>query len=168
MQTLYIQRHGHAEVQSAGQERSLTPAGERGVRAAAEALSSAGLRLATIAHSPLLRTRQTAELMHPCLAPGGEVVACPLLAPGSDADALVAWLAQHLPARTPLLVVAHMPEVALWTELWSAPGSAASLLFAPGSMARLDLPGPLVPGAASLCWLRSVEALAAATASTGA
>jgi phosphohistidine phosphatase len=62
---LYLIRHGAAEDPGAkpDSERALTDQGRKQLRAAARALARTGLELDAIVTSPLLRARQTAEII---------------------------------------------------------------------------------------------------------
>jgi phosphohistidine phosphatase SixA len=62
---LYLVRHGEAEAAGVGgdEARELTDKGMRDSRAVAEAVARAGAKLEAIWTSPLVRARQTAEII---------------------------------------------------------------------------------------------------------
>jgi len=82
-------RHGRAQAPASGEDqrqRSLTSAGRRRVRAAVAGLATLGVELDRVYTSPWLRAHETAELMQPLLAEGGEILSTDGLArPPSDA-----------------------------------------------------------------------------------
>ena len=107
---LYFFRHGEAEPASAGgrdEGRELTATGRQESRSMAEALSRAGLRPEAIYTSPLVRARQTGEIL-------GEVFGLPPQADErlrcgaafGDAQALAA---ERGPAR--IMFVGHEPDL---------------------------------------------------------
>ena len=154
MTTIFLQRHGIAEGGGAGVDRHLTRQGSAELAAAAAGLAAAGMRVEAACHSPLARTRQTAEHMQPVLAPGAESALCPPLAPGVDPAALMGWLRAHLGDLKPVLLVGHMPDVAVLVALWATGTAGGQIAFDPGTLARLDFPGGRIRAAAGhLRWL---------------
>ena len=91
---LYFVRHGLAGVSHPSRDdakRPLTRAGVRRTRAVAQRLVQTGLHLDALLSSPLVRARQTADILSAAgLAPDAK--AFPALAPGGDVDVLVRWL----------------------------------------------------------------------------
>lgn len=116
---LYFVRHGLAGVRTVGMDdrlRPLTRAGLRRTRAVAIRLREVGLRFDGLLTSPLVRARQTADILHDVgLAPRPEDF--PLLAPGGDVQGLLVWLRRRGRKATPRLgLVGHMPGLATWAE----------------------------------------------------
>ncbi len=64
-----------------------------------------------IATSPLLRCRQTADLLAEGQPHGPEVVELDELRPGCDLDALVQWTARQTPDHRQIAWVGHAPDV---------------------------------------------------------
>ena len=95
---LYVVRHAVAEEGSDGvldSDRRLTPKGRKRFARMVERLIGRGLEIDLIATSPLVRCRETAEILAAGLggSPRVEVVAA--LAPGSDWQSLVEWTVQQ-------------------------------------------------------------------------
>lgn len=113
--TLVLMRHGTAEEARSGtqghdESRALTPGGRSQVALAAHGLRVLGIHPDIIVTSPLLRCRQTADLV-------GAQAACPVyedrrLAPGMDLTDLIDVLIDHPEAHT-VLACSHQPGLSL-------------------------------------------------------
>lgn len=91
---LYIVRHAIAEDAAAdGDDRSrrLTRKGRRRFARLARRLAKAGVAVDVVATSPLVRTRETAEILAAELPGEPPVEVVEALAPGSDWQAVVEW-----------------------------------------------------------------------------
>lgn len=109
---IYFLRHG-AAVERAGWERDdalrpLTGAGRRRLERIADTLADLDLGLGAIITSPLVRARQTAEIVAARLGVAWAEDA--RLAPGCDAARLCAVLRDHPDAAT-IMVVGHEPDL---------------------------------------------------------
>ncbi len=147
---LLLVRHAIAEDAGASRrdhDRALTPVGiERFTRCAA-GLASSGWRVDLVLHSPLLRARQTAELMTPLVRDESKIEAFDLLAEPPD-EALLAAVERRGEERVAL--VGHEPWMSTMCA-WLAAGRpelGGNFAFKKGAMARLE--GPLRPGAMQL------------------
>lgn len=112
---LYIMRHGPAEDFSAtgrDADRALTPAGRDRVRDVARALVEADEAPNVILTSPLVRARETAEIVAATTkleARGGTLETARDLAPGADGPSLVrALIRDH---RKRAMIVGHEPDL---------------------------------------------------------
>ncbi len=156
---LYFVRHGLATWPTwpgHDAERPLTADGVRWLTAAAAGLARRlrqdGPLPEKILHSPLLRARQTAEILGAALALDGAVVEHRLLAPGFDFKAFQVLL-QANAAGASLMLIGHNPDL----------GDVAARLterpvhFREGTVARLKL---RQPGVARLDWLATTDELA--------
>jgi len=108
MTTLVLMRHGVAEDDNPGGEaaRRLTPEGLERAGLAAQGLVALGMRPDLVLTSPLVRCRQTAELV-------AGAARCPLeddprLAPGMSASDLIEVIIENPEALT-LLACTHQP-----------------------------------------------------------
>jgi len=102
---LYLVRHAEAEPGEPDELRRLTAAGRRQAERLAERLAGSRPRPAAVICSPLLRARETAELLARAVAL--EPVPDPRLAPGAGPDdvrAAVAGLGEAV------VVVGHQPD----------------------------------------------------------
>lgn len=115
---LYLVRHAHALKEEDDATRPLSPRGRDEVqRLVAFFCSNRCFTPTQLWHSPLLRSRQTAELLAAGLAFDGPVVEIPDLLPEDDPDEVMARLHAFTQAR-PLAIIGHEPHLgALATRL---------------------------------------------------
>ncbi|MBX3414069.1 MAG: histidine phosphatase family protein [Pirellulales bacterium] len=137
--------------------RPLTREGKERFAEMVRKLAKRGFAPRFIATSPLVRCRQTADIIAAGVRGKPVVEELPALAPGSDLAALLAWSAAQS-ADAELAWVGHMPDVA---ELTAAMiGDRRALIrFAKGAVAALDAPSPLRAGSAELQWLATAKLL---------
>ena len=102
---LYLVRHAEAEPGEPDELRHLTAAGRRQAEQLAEHLAAALPRPTAVLCSPLLRARETAELLARPL--GLEPVPDPRLAPGAGPDDVRSAVAGRGDA---VVVVGHQPD----------------------------------------------------------
>ncbi len=141
-------------------DRPLTPEGIHKFRLAARGLKSLGLKPARILSSPLVRARQTAEILRDAVAPDLELDIEPHLEPGADFESSARVL-QALDEED-VAIVGHEPHVSGFTAyLLSGPKSNASLLFKKGAAAFITFPGRIQAGSGMLEWLIQPGALRA-------
>lgn len=152
MPTLLIIRHAFA-----GQHgdprypddalRPLTPDGAKQFRKAMKKLAERGLEIDVIATSPLVRCRQTADIVRDRLETQPELVELDALEPGSDLRALIEWSNRQPHER--IAWVGHAPDVdQLASALLGSP--AHSISFRKGAIARVDFEAEIAPGAGEL------------------
>ena len=152
MQLLVI-RHGKAAEYSPGEAdeaRALTPEGRRKMRRAAEGLATIVPRLDLIATSPLVRARQTAEIVA-AVYPAVSLTELDALAPGGGPEAVAAWLS----ARDDDVVaeVGHEPDLGELVS-WLLSGKRRSFAaMKKGAVCSLESGRTPVAGAARLMWL---------------
>lgn len=155
---LYIVRHAVAEEACAGvldSERRLTPKGRKRFARLVERLVGRGLEVDLIATSPLVRCRETAEILAAGLGGGPRVEVVLALAPGSDWQSLVEWTVQQDAGR--VAWVGHAPCVGRLVAVSIGDGSAA-VRMSKGAIAAVALDdGPGQPG--ELEWLVTPELL---------
>ena len=153
---LYVIRHAVAEdVSPDGSDasRRLTKKGRRKFERLVQLLQAAGLEIDRIATSPLVRTRQTAELLSESLDSRPPVEVLDALAPGADWQALVEWTIRQDAAR--VAWVGHAPCVGRLVALTIGDGTAA-IRMQKGAVAAIRLDdGPGQPG--ELEWLATTD-----------
>jgi phosphohistidine phosphatase len=152
---LYVIRHAVAEDLAAdGDDRSrrLTKKGRKAFARLVRRLAEAGMEVDLVATSPLVRTRETAEILAAELGePRIEVVDA--LAPGCDWQAVVEWTVQQDAAR--VAWVGHAPCVGRLVALTIGDGSAG-IRMQKGAVAAIRLDdGPGQPG--ELEWLATPD-----------
>jgi phosphohistidine phosphatase len=158
---LYLVRHAYAGQRGDPQYpddnlRPLTKKGRKRFRRLVKKLARRGFSPAVIATSPLLRCRQTADVIAKRLRLADHVVEMPALAPGSRLDPLVEWTSQQ--GLNPVAWVGHSPDIEqLAAQLIGAREGA--VVFAKGAIAAIEFADGLVPGQGELAWLASPKML---------
>ncbi len=136
---LYFMRHGIAvertEWKQDDSTRPLTAEGRSEVSMAAEAMARLGLRFASILTSPLVRARETAELVAHHLRATDRLREELRLAPGFDRSRLRAML-RTVPSGAELLLVGHEPD---FSRTISELIGGAALVIRAGGLARVEL-----------------------------
>src|SRR4051794_4870256 len=159
---LYLIRHGLAEERGPAwpddNKRPLTDHGVSRLRRAGRALVRLGLTPHVVLTSPLVRTRQTAEIVAGAFSPHPPVVNVDALGPGGAMPAVAAEIAKH--ARRPhIFIVGHEPgmgELAAWLL-----GSRHPLEFKKGGICRIDVDGAALRGAGVMRWMLTPKILRA-------
>lgn len=146
---LHLLRHAdatHRDWTGPDAERPLTEKGRRQAERLGRHLASVGFTADAILSSPLVRARETAEIVASAL--GGEVRIEDRLASGVTPAAVEAIVADAgRPGR--VVLVGHDPDFSeLVQELTDARAPMKK-----GALARIDLPGPVAAGTGVLRWL---------------
>ena len=150
---LYLIRHGVAaergDAWPEDAKRPLTDRGVRRLRKAAAALSALGVSFDVLLSSPLVRARQTAEILAEGLEPHPPVELSEALSPGASYSAVLDELGRHARRRR-IALVGHEPGIgALAARLI---GSRQALAFKKGAIARIDVPAIPPAGSGTLRW----------------
>ena len=153
---LYLLRHGIAVERGARRyandaERPLTAKGRRKLRRAAAAISAMELSFDVILSSPLVRARQTAELIAKTLHCRHRLQLTESLAPGSNAAGLVQRLRQLKPQSA--LLVGHEPDLSALVSRLLTGGTKLAARLKKGSLCRLSIERLQASRCASLDWL---------------
>jgi phosphohistidine phosphatase len=151
---LYLVRHGVAEERGEkwpdDTKRPLTSDGMSRMKKAARGLDRLGVRVDVILSSPLVRARQTADILSAELDDHPPIVNTDALAPGSDFAALVEALDKHA-RRGRIALVGHEPGIGeLAARLI---GSRHPVEFKKGAVCRIDLDELPPTGPGDLRWL---------------
>lgn len=155
---LYLIRHGESEeVAREGGDagRRLTHEGRRDFAEEVAGLARLGVSLTQILTSPLVRARQTAEILHGEL-PGPAPEAWPMLAPGADLEAVLDRLD---PSEEAVALVGHEPCLGRLVSLAIAGRESDGTPLRKGGVARIDFAGRPRPGAGRLAWLATPKLL---------
>jgi phosphohistidine phosphatase len=157
---IYLIRHGLAEERGDAwpddAKRPLTPQGMSRLRRAGRALARLGVPVDVVLTSPLVRTRQTAELLAAPFAPRPPIVNADALAPGGTPAAVAAEIARH-PRRRNIFIVGHEPslgELAQWLL-----GTRNPVEFKKGGICRIDCQDGPHRGAGALRWMLTPKIL---------
>ena len=147
---LYVFRHAWAEPLSPDfmddDARPLTAEGRARFADFVARLAAGGVAPNRIAHSPLVRTRETAELL--AGDGGAELTALEALVPDIDVAALLAWTGVAGGGDTAW--VGHAPDVGEAVSLLS--GLSRPLDFSAGAVAAIDFSAAPTAGAGQLRW----------------
>ena len=158
MRELILVRHAIAEDRAraarqgvADADRGLTERGAARMKQAARGIAALLQAPAVVAHSPLRRARETAEILSRVMA-SAPLQEVPALAPDEAAVQLYDWLAQQ-PEGSCCIAVGHEPDLGRWT-LGALAGSSAAgrIAFRKGAAARLVFAAGCAPGEGELEW----------------
>jgi phosphohistidine phosphatase len=139
-------------------QRPLTDEGrERFARMVGE-LVKQGFAPEVIATSPLVRCRQTAEIVAEGLPNRPDVVSRDELVPGSDLEGLLRWTNRKASQCEQLAWVGHAPDVGRLTAALIG-DSKGWIRFAKGGVAAVRFPGRPAPGEGELRWLVTAKLL---------
>ena len=147
--TLFVVRHAIAEERGPefpdDTQRPLTEDGISRFRKAVAGLVDLGVEIDLILTSPLVRARQTAELLSKGLAGHPPIIETGALSPGATHKALVTELGRHA-RRSAIALVGHEPHLGeTASRLLGCPGR---LDFRKGGVCRIDVDRfpPSAPG----------------------
>ncbi|MFN6539919.1 MAG: phosphohistidine phosphatase SixA [Nostoc sp. EkiNYC01] len=161
---LYLFRHGIAEDKDLGikdEERSLTKEGRQKTEKVAQQLVKLGLNFDLILTSPLVRARQTSDILIAAkLSPKLEESSH--LAPGGEISSwVVDWLEpRNYSQNTQLALVGHEPGLSNWAEILLWGEAKASLVLKKAGMIGIKLPESGSPlGRSQMFWLTSPKYL---------
>jgi phosphohistidine phosphatase len=161
---LYLLRHGMA-VERGGRgfeddaARPLTAKGRRQVRKSAGAIAKLAGPFDLILSSPLLRAKQTAEIVARKWGLKKRLKFSNALAPGGAARHLVRLLGREKPAPKTVLLVGHEPDLSLLVSLLTCGRQELQLDFKKGGLCKLEA-GVLRAGkCAQLAWLLTPKQL---------
>ncbi|MBD2409978.1 phosphohistidine phosphatase SixA [Nostoc calcicola FACHB-389] len=161
---LYLIRHGIAEDKDLGikdEERSLTKEGRQKTEKVAQQLVKLGLNFDLILTSPLVRARQTSDILIAAkLSPKLEESSH--LAPDGEISSwLVDWLEpRNYSQNTQLALVGHEPGLSNWAEILLWGEAKASLVLKKAGMIGIKLPESGSPlGRSQMFWLTSPKYL---------
>ena len=157
--TVYVVRHAWAEegdeaVWPNDDLRPLTRKGHKRFRRLARRLCRRGLDVAQIATSPLVRCRQTAEILAEYAADEPLITELDALRPGSQLQPLLDWTRQQ--EGRDVAWVGHAPDV---EELTAALVGDARIRFDKGAVAAIGFDSPPAAGQGTLLWLAVAELL---------
>ncbi len=138
--SLYVVRHAVAAERGPeypdDTRRPLSDEGISRFRKIVAGLADLGVEIEVVLASPLLRARQTAELLSKGLAGHPAIVETGALAPDASHEALKTELRRHA-RRSVIALVGHEPHLG-WTAAWLL-GCPEPLEFRKGGVCRIDV-----------------------------
>jgi len=160
---VYLLRHGDAlPVGAQGirtdDERPLSDAGRKETREVGRAFRKLRVRPDTLLSSPLVRARETAEIVGECLE-GTGVTLCEELGHGFSPPALLARL-RELPTKQTVLLVGHQPDLGRFASFLLTGDTAADIDLKKTGLCRIEFEKAPAPGKGTLRWLLTQKHLA--------
>ncbi|MEE9225661.1 MAG: phosphohistidine phosphatase SixA [Bacteroidota bacterium] len=162
---LYILRHGVAN-DPAGLyigkdwERPLTPKGMKKMKKECRGIRALQLEFDLILTSPLVRARQTAEIVAKAFGLQGKLEDCEHLATGGEHDLLVRQL-QSYPQEYRILLVGHEPDLSTFIAMITLGNDDASINLRKGGLCKILIDNPGQGFHGSLEWLVTPKQLQA-------
>lgn len=152
-QTFYLIRHAIAEARGEkwpdDRLRPLTHKGMARMRQGVRGLRALGVEIDLLLTSPLVRARQTADIVIEGMKPTPALEVVPALAPGASRAAVSDALGNFHKAQS-VAVVGHEPDLGELAR-WLA-GARAPLPFKKGGVCRVDTTGGPAAGSGQLVW----------------
>lgn len=151
---LYIVRHAYAGQHGDPRypddsQRPVTKKGCKQFRRLIKRLTRRDFAPSVVASSPLLRCRQTAELICERIAPRPDLVLLDSLQPAGDLESLVTWSNEQ--GAEELAWVGHSPDVdRMIAVLLGAPDG--SIAVAKGAVAAIEFDDTIAAGHGHLQW----------------
>ena len=159
---VYLIRHGVAHERGKDwpddSKRPLTPEGITRLRKAARGLNAIGVGFDQIVTSPLVRTRQTADVFSEELKSKPPIVTSDALAPAGSSASVIQEIAKHV-RKARVAFVGHEPNLGELAALLI--GSRVPLEFKKGGIARIDFDMLPPKGAGMLRWFLTPKMLRA-------
>jgi phosphohistidine phosphatase len=155
---LYLMRHGLAVEKgetgdNSDHDRPLTPKGRQRVQRVAEAFVSLDIAVDTLLSSPLVRARQTAEILLRQWKIRRKLQVTDYLSPGTPPDLLIALLLQLKGAPQEILLVGHEPDLSQFAALLLTGTESLELTFKKAGVAKLAVNHLKAGRCATLEWL---------------
>ena len=153
---LFLLRHGIAVDRdefdyASDAARPLTPKGKKQLRQIAAALRAMELHFDAIFSSPLVRARQTAEIVAKKLKQ--RLSFADELKPGGDLKKLLRKISKQKPAVENILLVGHEPDFSELISLLVTGQTGASVALKKGGLAKLEIEKIRDGKCATLAWL---------------
>jgi phosphohistidine phosphatase len=162
MLELYLIRHGVAAERGKDwpddSKRPLTPEGIARLRKEARGLNEIGVGFDQIVTSPLVRTRQTAEVFAEELKSKPPIVTSDALAPAGSPALAIQEITKHV-RKARVALVGHEPNLGELAGLLI--GARTPLEFKKGGIARIDFDALPPKGAGILRWFLTPKMLRA-------
>jgi phosphohistidine phosphatase len=155
---LLIIRHAKAEERSGrlfmrkkDADRRLTDEGRKDMRKHAKGLREIAPTIDVLATSPLVRARETAEIVAEVFGVS-KIVELALLAPESDKQALLAWLKEQAADAT-IAIVGHEPHLSSFASLLIGEQERTVLTLKKGACCLIEFEDSPAAAAGVLLWL---------------
>ncbi|MBI2819349.1 MAG: phosphohistidine phosphatase SixA [Acidobacteria bacterium] len=131
--------------------RPLTPMGRKRTEQIAAGLKSLGYEFDWIVTSPLVRARETAEIVASSTRDNTPLDECPALRPGGSFEELLSFLDKNPRCRR-VLLVGHEPDLSTLASRLIGAGPVANLIFKKGGCCLIQCDGRPSQSAGRLVW----------------
>lgn len=159
---VYLVRHAIAAPREAGflddGARELTPEGIRKMREHVVGLAVLGVQIDEIWTSPLVRARQTAEILAGGLVPSPPIRILSFLEPAGDFEAMRVRLSQHTNLGG-VALVGHEPYMGEFTSYLMGGDRLMMFRYKKGAVGMVEIEDLAPPLRGELCWLLSPKQL---------
>ncbi|MEB3279041.1 MAG: phosphohistidine phosphatase SixA [Lyngbya sp.] len=157
MTHLYLIRHGIAadrELYEIDEERPLTKEGDRKTRKVAQKLVELNLKFDVVLSSPLVRARQTADLLK-SVGLTDRIEEFPPLAPDGEINFWLDWYKNwSQTGKESIALVGHQPDLGNWAEMLIWGNVRGALVVKKAGIIGITLPETGSPlGNSQLLWL---------------
>ena len=159
---LYVMRHGEAVdvgemgVKTDG-ERMLSPRGREQTCEVAKGLATLGIHPGSVGTSPLVRAKETADIVAQEICTGDVVEECEFLKPGGKTSHLIKWLEQR--TGDSAMIVGHMPDLSRMIAELIGGRANANIEMKKAGVAFVSFDGKILNGMGILRWLLIPEQL---------
>jgi len=160
---LYLIRHAWAGERDEAKwpddgQRPLTEEGQERFAKVVQLLVNRGFAPQLVATSPLVRCRQTADIVARYAASRPKVVERKELEPGSDLDSMLRWTCRQASEYDQIAWVCHAPDVEDMAANLIG-DKTSSIRFAKGAVALIRFDGSPGVSGGELCWLVTAKIL---------
>lgn len=159
---LYLMRHGLAIERGTYTEdcdRPLTILGKKKAQQVSQHLQKIGLEFDLILTSPLVRARQTAEILYN-QSLSKNLVISPHLSPEGDLSQFLAWISPYIKPDYKVIALGHQPDLGNWAEMLIYGQVKEAIILKKAGIIGLQLPetGEAIANS-HLFWLTSPKLL---------
>jgi len=156
MQELYMIRHGFAgtpvEDQATDERRPLKPKGKDKTKEVAKNLKAMDIHFDVVLSSPLLRAKQTAEIINAYCGRNNGVTITELLKPGASYQNLIKFL-NKLKKSDRIAIVGHEPFLGGFASFCLAKSNNSFINLKKSGLLMLQIDEVIKPKKCSLTWL---------------
>lgn len=156
MQELYIIRHGLAgkriEDGAEDDERPLTKKGRDRLKEIAKSLKARGIAFDKVLTSPLLRAKQSAEILNNYCSDNKEITVTELLKPDASYENFIKFL-NKLKSLKKVAIVGHEPFLSGFASYCLTKNKSSFLNIKKGGILMLEINEVITPGSCLLSWL---------------
>lgn len=151
--TIYLIRHGIAADREDYNDDSIRPLTDKGIgktKQVAQRLQDIGIQFNLILTSPLVRAKQTAQILQKT-GLSSEIQELAALEPGGNLETWVTWWHQssYNSDRSVLALVGHQPDLGNWAEILTWGHPTDRLILKKAGIIGLELPETGTPVANS-------------------